>query len=79
MALLELDVHMWRALALLLPDPTAFASCCKRASQVTSGDEFRLSWFLAHHRCAWSTWQWHMQQQPLPISRGCNPYPAAVL
>jgi hypothetical protein len=51
MAMLELDVHTWRALALLLPDPTAFAACCKRASQVVGDDDFRIEWFSAYHRC----------------------------
>ncbi|WIA30936.1 hypothetical protein OEZ86_000986 [Tetradesmus obliquus] len=46
----ELDVHIWRALALLLPDPTSFASCCKRGSQAVNDEGFRSEWFAVHHR-----------------------------
>jgi hypothetical protein len=55
MGLNELDAHTWRALALLLPNPTSFASCCRRASKVVGDKDFRLEWFAAYHRCAWPT------------------------
>lgn len=55
MALNELDALTWRAVALLLPDPTSFASCCKRASKTVDSSTFRLEWFAAHNRCVGNT------------------------
>jgi hypothetical protein len=46
----ELDPLSWRALALHLQDPSAFAASCKRARQLVEEEEFRFEWFDAHHR-----------------------------
>ncbi|WIA11045.1 hypothetical protein OEZ85_011198 [Tetradesmus obliquus] len=46
----ELDELSWRALALHLHDPSAFAASCRRARELVAEDEFRLEWFAIHHR-----------------------------
>uniref|UniRef100_A0A383WAU0 Uncharacterized protein n=1 Tax=Tetradesmus obliquus TaxID=3088 RepID=A0A383WAU0_TETOB len=73
----ELDELSWRALALHLHDPSAFAASCRRARELVAEDEFRLEWFAIHHRsCApdrpWQyaalTWQLHRHASPEQIA-----------
>uniref|UniRef100_A0A383WCH8 Uncharacterized protein n=1 Tax=Tetradesmus obliquus TaxID=3088 RepID=A0A383WCH8_TETOB len=77
MALNELDAPTWRVLALLLPDPSSFASCCKRASQSVRDEGFCYAWFAAHHRSRapdrpWQyaalTWQLHRHASPEQVA-----------
>jgi hypothetical protein len=56
----ELDPLSWKALALHLPDPSAFAASCRRANDLVTEEEFRLEWFATHHRSV--TWQNNNQQ-----------------
>jgi hypothetical protein len=46
----ELDPLSWKALALHISDPSAFAQSCRRARDLVNDDQFRLEWFGAHHR-----------------------------
>uniref|UniRef100_A0A383WBX4 Uncharacterized protein n=1 Tax=Tetradesmus obliquus TaxID=3088 RepID=A0A383WBX4_TETOB len=77
MALNDLDALTWRVLALQLPDPAAFSSCCKRANHIVRDEKFRVEWFAAHHRSRapdrpWQyaalTWQLHRHASPEQIA-----------
>jgi hypothetical protein len=46
----RLDSLAWRAVALRIADPSAFAASCKHANLVVRDEDFRLEWFATHHR-----------------------------